>query len=118
MDEARRDAVPGPLRGRLAPFRDVLLLQRAKGLSYEQIAAVFERHGLKISPAAVGVFCRRAFSQSEIALARRKLTMAPGPIVAGQIPASAPVAPAGNSTSSPAVITPRPRGPKIARDNY
>ncbi len=119
MAEAQRCAVPVPHRGRLAPFRDVLLLQRVKGLSYEQIAATFVRHGLQISPAAVGAFCRRAFTASEIAQARRKLTMSPGPSVAGQIPASAPVAPVmSNATFRPTEITIRPRGPKIARDNY
>ena len=118
-DESRPSLVPGPLHGRLAPYQDVLLLQRAKGLSYERIAAIFVRHGFKISPAAVGAFCRRAFTQSEMTLARRNLTMSPTGITAGQVPSSAPVPPAmDHSTFRPATVTLRPRGPKIARDNY
>ena len=65
MDEAKRYDPAEYSRSRLAPFRDVLLVWRAKSMSYEQIAASLTKHGLKISPAGVGAFCRRTFSQAE-----------------------------------------------------
>jgi len=94
-------------RGLLAPYRDVLLLWRAKFMSYEQIAAALTQHGLKVSPAGVGVFCRRTFTKSEIERARKEHGL-PTPKLA---------TPAGSGTGrSP--VTAAPRGPKIARDNY
>ena len=59
MEEARRYDPAEHSRSRLAPFRDVLLVWRAKSMSYELIAATLTRHGLKTSPAGVGAFCRR-----------------------------------------------------------
>ena len=64
MDDARRYDPAAHTRGLLGPFRDVILLQRAKFMSYEQISATFARHGLKVSPAAVGVFCRRHYTKA------------------------------------------------------
>ena len=63
MDEAKCYDPAEHSRCRLAPFRDALLVWRAKSASYEQIAAALTRHGLKISPAGVGAFCRRTFVQ-------------------------------------------------------
>ena len=117
MDDARRYDPTAHTRGLLGPFRDVILLQRAKFMSYEQISATFARHGLKVSPAAVGVFCRRHYTKAEIGRARQN--QATGP-VQGRPPApSAKVAPAlGASAPGPAVTGNGKRGPKIARDNY
>ncbi|MDB6094815.1 MAG: hypothetical protein JWM32_2377 [Verrucomicrobia bacterium] len=61
MDDATRYDPAEHTGGILGPYRDVLLLQRAKFMSYDLIAATFARKGLKISPAAVGCFCRRNF---------------------------------------------------------
>jgi hypothetical protein len=63
--------------GLLGPYRDVLLLQRAKFMSYEQISATFARHGLRVSPAAVGMFCRRHLTKAEIERARKPSSSAP-----------------------------------------
>lgn len=94
-------------RGLLAPYRDVLLLWRAKFMSYEQIAAALTQHGLKVSPAGVGVFCRRTFTKSEIERARKE----------HGLPAPKPAAsPAPGVGRHPIPIN--PRGPKVARDNY
>ena len=59
-------------RGLLAPYRDVLLLWRAKFMSYEQIAAALTQHGIRVSPAGVGVFCRRNFTKAELERVRRE----------------------------------------------
>jgi len=102
-------------RGLLAPYRDVLLLWRAKFMSYEQIAAALTRHGLRVSPAGVGVFCRRGFTQAEILRERHRLglTTAKGPA------APAPSSGGLSAVAKPAVsVTPSKRGPKVARDDY
>ncbi|WP_415910177.1 hypothetical protein [Oleiharenicola sp. Vm1] len=117
MDDARRYDPAAHTRGLLGPFRDVILLQRAKFMSYEQISATFARHGLKVSPAAVGVFCRRHYTKAEIERARQGQASRPAP---GRPPgAPAKVAPAlGASAPGPAATGNGKRGPKIARDNY
>ncbi|MFA5262963.1 MAG: hypothetical protein WC378_03995 [Opitutaceae bacterium] len=100
-------------RGLLAPFRDVLLLQRAKFMSYEQIAATLTRHGLKVSPAAVGCFCRRTFTKAEIESLRQKQEPKPA--------AAAGATPAGRTPVRAVMPVPREpgrRGPKIARDDF
>ncbi len=111
MDDARGYNPAEHTRGLLAPYRDVLLLWRAKYMSYEQIAATLTRHGLKVSPAAVGVFCRRAFTQTELLRERRRAENESGPKPAASAP-SLPFAPAITP------MAPGKRGPKIARDNY
>ncbi len=117
MDDARRYDPAAHTRGLLGPFRDVILLQRAKFMSYEQISATFARHGLKVSPAAVGVFCRRHSTKAEIERARQSQASSPA---LGRVPAApAKVAPAvGASAPGPAATGNGKRGPKIARDNY
>jgi hypothetical protein len=117
MDDARRYDPAAHTRGLLGPFRDVILLQRAKFMSYEQISATFARHGLKVSPAAVGVFCRRHYTKAEIERARQSQASSPA---LGRVPAApAKVAPAlGASAPGPAATGNGKRGPKIARDNY
>jgi hypothetical protein len=115
MEEARRHDPAAHGRSRLTPFRDVLLVWRAKAVSYEQIAATLSRNGLMTSPAGVGAFCRRNFSRAEILREQRRLQIETpkGP--------GAP-APSFGGLSAGAIPTPIPepgrRGPKIARDNY
>lgn len=113
LDDARRYDPAQHTRGLLTPYRDVLLLQRAKFMSYEQIAATLTRHGLKVSPAAVGCYCRKSFSRAEIEAARR--------------PAASATAGAATTTSRPGPRStllgapprePGKRGPKIARDDF
>ncbi len=117
MDDARRYDPAAHTRGLLGPFRDVILLQRAKFMSYEQISATFARHGLKVSPAAVGVFCRRHYTKAEIERARQSQASSPA---LGRVPAApAKVTPAlGASAPGPVATGNGKRGPKIARDNY
>ena len=64
LEDARRYDAGVQARGLLVPFRDVILLQRAKYMSYEQISATFCRHGLRVSPAAVGAFWPRVSAQA------------------------------------------------------
>jgi hypothetical protein len=116
LDDARSYNPSAHHRSLLDPFRDVILLQRAKFMSYDQIAAVFTRNGLKVSGPGVAGYCRRTFTKAEILRVREELI---------------PESPAGPATTAPslpglsAVATPAPiplpsgrRGPKIARDNY
>ena len=111
MEDARRYNPAEHTRGLLTPYRDVLLLWRAKYMSYEQIAATLTRHGLKVSSAAVGVFCRRAFTKGEIQRERQRAQSDTG---------ARPVATAAQLPLASATIPTLPgkRGPKIARDNY
>ena len=72
LDDARSYDPAEHTRSLLAPYRDVLLLWRAKFMSYEQIAATLTRHGVKVSPASVGIFCRRSFTRAEIMGERKR----------------------------------------------
>lgn len=112
MEEARRYDPAQHTRSLLSPFRDVILLQRAKWMSYEQIAATMTRHGLKVSPAAVGCFCRRSYTKAEIDALRQKVEPKPSSAAA---PASGKSAP---RPTSPVSREPGRRGPKIARDDF
>ncbi len=107
LEDARRYDPGRHTRSLLAPYRDVLLLQRAKYMSYEQIAATLARHGLSISPAAVGCFCRQQYTRAEIEAMRRSVRSAKS---------------AATSLAPPPAIqsTPEPgkRGPKIARKDF
>lgn len=106
MEDARRYDPAEHNRSLLVPFKDVILLCRAKFMSYEQIAATLTRHGLRSSPAAVGVFCRRHFTKADILRERQRVEADRKPAVA------APVAPASLPVGT------GKRGPRIARDNY
>ncbi|WP_145928457.1 hypothetical protein OH491_26470 [Termitidicoccus mucosus] len=119
LEDAQRYDPTAHNRGLLAPYRDVLLLQRAKFMSYEQIAATLNRHGLKVSPAAVGVFCRRNFTKAEIERVRQSPSTTTTN-VAGRRPAgsSAGAPTFGVSAPGSSVGSLGKRGPKIARDNY
>lgn len=112
LDEARRYDPAQHTRSLLAPFRDVILLQRAKWMSYEQIAATLTQHGLKVSPAAVGCFCRRNYTKAEIEALRQRTeprSAATMPPTSGK-PAPRPAPPVSRE--------PGKRGPKIARDDF
>ncbi|MDD3179515.1 MAG: hypothetical protein PHQ04_04105 [Opitutaceae bacterium] len=95
-------------RSLLLPYREVLLTQRARYMSYEQISATLARHGITVSAAAVGVFCRRQFTQTEIGRARREIAAQTNPP-----PAELP----GWTTVTAPSSAPRRRGPNIARDD-
>lgn len=107
LEDARRYDPARHTRSLLAPYRDVLLLQRAKFMSYEQIAATLARHGLSISPAAVGCFCRQQFTRREIEAARRSMN-------SSKPAAATPAPPPAISPPS----EPGKRGPKIARKDF
>ena len=114
MEDARNYEPATHHRGLLAPYRDVLLLWRAKFMSYERIAATLHTHGISVSPAGVGVYCRGHFTKAEIERARREAreanrSVAPARVSAATAPAASP---------RPAESTSNRRGPKIARDNY
>ena len=115
MDDARRYDPSAHNRSLLAPYRDVLLLWRAKFMSYEQIAAALTTHGLKTSPTAVGVFCRGTLTKAEILKERLRLDTAPAKGPAATAPSSGGLF----AVAKPAPpVTPGRRGPKIARDDY
>jgi hypothetical protein len=114
MEDARNYDPTAHHRGLLAPYRDVLLLWRAKFMSYEQIAATLCSNGIRVSPAGVGVYCRGQFTKAEIERVRRE-----------NRPTIRPAPPARASNPNPPAVMPPPaeptsgrRGPKIARDNY
>jgi|CXWL01.1.fsa_nt_gi hypothetical protein len=99
-------------RSLLAPYRQVLLLQRAKYMSYEQISATLARHGITVSPTAIGVFCRRYLTKAEIERARHPHLGKPAPAATpDQLPGL------GTTTNPPPPAPPRRRGPNIARDD-
>jgi hypothetical protein len=107
LEDARRYDPGRHTRSLLAPYRDVLLLQRAKFMSYEQISATLARHGLNISPAAVGCFCRQQFTRNEIEAIRRSANAAK-PAAASPVPVPA----------TQQIREPGNRGPRIARKDF
>jgi hypothetical protein len=115
LDDARAYDPAAHTRGLLAPYRDVLLLWRAKFMSYEQIAATLTKHGIRVSPAGVGVFCRRTFTKQEIVRERQRLDTAPAKGPAATAPSSGGL----SAVAKPAAqMPPGKRGPKVARDDY
>jgi hypothetical protein len=86
----------------------VMLLWRAKYMSYEQIAATLAKHGIRVSHSGVGVFCRRSFTKVELDRARRE-QLGSVERLPGQS-REAPVRPAESAGGK--------RGPKVARDDY
>ena len=107
LEQAKRYHPPAG-RGTLAPYRDVILLWRAKGMSYEQTGVTLKQNGLKISPAGVGMFCRGHLTRVEIERARREHI---NPADSTQFVSSRSAAPSVPKTLGP-------RGPRIARDDY
>jgi len=114
MEDARNYDPTAHHRGLLAPYRDVLLLWRAKFMSYEHIAATLSANGIRVSPAGVGVYCRSQFTKAEIERVRRENRATTR--VTAPARASNPVPPA--VMPPPVEPTSGRRGPKIARDNY
>ena len=106
-------------RSTLAPFREALLLFRARSVSYDQIAASLNRHGVTVSPSTVGTFCRRNFTRVEIEKARRAILASVRSQMAAGVVAPKGTAPAvGASAVAPLEPHRAGRGPKIARDDY
>jgi len=104
----------------LSPYRDVLLVQRAKYMSYEQIAATLTRFGIKTSTTSVGVFCRHTFTKADIERTRQALKhQNKQPAIAMPPVGPPPGAPtSGVSAPGPSSGSNGRRGPRIARDNY
>ncbi len=80
-------------------------------MSYEKISAALTMQGLKVSPAAVGVFCRIKLSKADIERTRLQAANAES----AELPKK--------STWSPALSKARELdfgrgGPRIARDDY
>jgi len=114
-DDAQRYDPSAHARCALQPYRDVLLLWRAKAMSYEKIAATLTKHGLKTSPTAVGVFCRQYCPESEIARERQRLADEKERRPAATATSFEGLSAAANPGAGPEL--PCKRG-KIARDNY
>jgi hypothetical protein len=114
MEDARNYDPAAHHRGLLGPYRDVLLVWRAKFMSYEQIAATLSVHGIKVSPAGVGVYCRSQFTKAEIERVRREHRATARATTPSPVSNSLPPA----ITLPPADLGAGRRGPKIARDNY
>ena len=116
LEEARRYDPATHHRSPLDQFRDVILLQRAKSMSYEQIAGAFTRNGFKISGPGVAGYCRRTFPKAEILRERQRLEteLLKEPAI------TAPSLGRPSTVAKPEVppAMPGKRGPKIARDNY
>lgn len=92
LADARQYDPANRLRSRLAAHREALLIYRAKGLSYEEIAETLTRLGLQVRPTIVGTFCRRNFRKTDVLRKRQELE-------------SAPLRPASDS-SAPAPVSP------------
>ena len=110
MENARRYDPAEHTRGLLLPFKEVILLWRVKFMSYEQIAATLTSHGIKVSPTAVGVFCRKNYTKPQILRERQRQDSAPQD--------KAPVLPSPATPTPPSANALGKRGPKIARDDY
>ena len=116
LEEARRYDPTTHHRSALDQFRYVILLQRAKSMSYEQIAGAFTRNGFKVSGPGVAGYCRRTFPKAEILRERQRLETELMKQPAATTPSSPGLSTVAKPETPPAV--PGKRGPKIARDNY
>lgn len=116
--DAERYDVAAHTRSLLAPYRHVLLLARAKFMSYEQLSVMLAVHGINVSPTAIGVFCRRNFTKADIERIRRERAIRPSPTPQQELPGITTT----NSQPPPPPPAPQPpaggRGPKIARDDF
>lgn len=112
-------------RSLLGRHRRALLMARAKYMSYEQISAMLAKHGIDISPTAIGVFCRRNFTKAEILRTRREqersLRTPPPDMLPGIISPPAHEATRSRQSSppgtKPVTSDSGQRGPRIARDD-
>lgn len=116
MNDARRCDPTIHRRTLLGPHREALVLYRAKGMSYERIAAALRKQGLNVAPPTVGAFCRRQITEAEVLRERRRLEVSLRRPAAEPSTAVAPHAPP-TAKSSPNTAPGR-RGPKIARDDF
>ncbi len=116
LDDARRYDPANHRQTLLAPHREALVLYRAKGMSYERIAAALRKQGLNVAPPTVGAFCRRQITEAEVLRERRRLEASLRRPAADFPAAVTPLAPP-SAKSSPAPAPGR-RGPKIARDDF
>ncbi len=95
-------------RSPLAPHRETVVVLRAKRLSYEKISKFFSARRCRVSPAAVGRFCRQHASAADVSRF----------LVGQQLP---PLTNGGAQPSHPPVLVPsfitRPRGPKTPQNN-
>lgn len=73
LSEAQRQAPVPTERSRLHPFRDAIIVFRAKRMSYERIAAILTARGVAIRPSALGNFVRRHCPAAEIERIRGEL---------------------------------------------
>ena len=115
LDDARNYNPSAHHRSLLDPCRDVILLQRAKFMSYEQIAGIFTRNGLKVSGPGVAGYCRRTFTKAEILQERRRLELETTGGPAATAPSFEGLSAAATPGAGPEL--PRKQG-KIARDVY
>lgn len=112
MADARRCGKAEPKRSKLWPHREAVIVYRAKGLSYERIAAAFSSQGLAISGPTVGQFCRTRLTTAEVLRERRQLEAEER-----RADLSPPLSPP-RSVSPASFPMPGRRGPKIARDDF
>ena len=97
----------------LEPYKDAILLLRAKYASYEKITDLLTGHGVQVSGATVRKFCRRHNSEmrrlrAEIEADRRA--------AAGKGKPAAPIASVPTVDRPPLTSEIGKRGPRIARD--
>src|ERR1019366_8293092 len=98
LEDAIRPQPVTPRPSLLAPYRDALLTQRARRISYERITAALGRNGVQVSLSWVGIFCRKNFPPGEIARRRRELAANITPPAAPEIrPLPVPIANTGAS---------------------
>lgn len=109
MEDAQSCSPSPRSTSRLMPHRSVVLLYRAKGLSFEKIALRFQQLGVRVAPSTVVLFCRQHIRETDVLRERRRLEAGLGP---SEAEPAAPSAPSAAST------TPGKRGPKIARDDF
>jgi len=100
----------------LEPYKDGILLLRAKYASYETITETLTTHGVQVSGATVRKFCRRHHAEMRrlrTALDAERRAAAAAQKPTPDAPASAPLPPERPALTSEI----GKRGPRIARDD-
>ena len=99
----------------LEPYKDAILLLRAKHASYEKITDTLTMHGVQISVSTVRKFCLRY--HTELERRRAVIEVERGAVVAGEKSSPAPsVAAPPSSEHSPPAFGIGKRSSRIARD--
>lgn len=103
----------------LEPFRNPILLMRAKYASYDIITEILNQHGVKISVTTVRRFCRMNHAEMmriRAGLETHKVVTIETPLLNSATNSNSSLETTVETKRQPLTSEPGKRGPRIARD--